>query len=61
MKLTGCAVPCNYFKYDAVEVNNKWYNVPKGLRLMLASDELVEETEVYVYDNISLISEIGGK
>ena len=46
MKLSDCLVPCNYIKYNAVEVNNKWYNDTKGLRLMLAIDE--EETEVYV-------------
>ena len=27
---------------------------------MLANDELIEETESYVYDSTSLVSEIGG-
>ena len=31
-----------------------------GFCLLLANDELEEETEEYVYDEISLVSEVGG-
>ena len=31
-----------------------------GFCLLMANDELEEETEEYVYDEISLVSEVGG-
>ena len=59
VKVTGCQLPCNFREF-AVAYTERRGKGGNDLQIKFADDEIVVETEDYVYEWISFIAECGG-
>ena len=73
--MTKCLPPCTYHQYDVVSkepvaegfgelwiisINVLYIPVCSGFRLVLVNSEVTEEREELLYDELSLVAELGG-
>ena len=57
---TGCLKPCTYIKYSQRTVQVLPMKNSSSLFLRMAESRISFKKELWVYDEISLVSEIGG-